>query len=53
MMDDAAIRASFTKVGLEPVASVGSPADFARYLEATMASWGKTVREANIKVELK
>jgi tripartite-type tricarboxylate transporter receptor subunit TctC len=53
LMDDPAVRGSFTKVGLEPVATVAPPAEFARYLEGTLASWGKTVREANIKVELK
>ena len=53
LMDDATIRASFAKTGLEVVPSVAPPAEFARFVEASVASWGKTVRAANIKVELK
>ena len=53
LMDDATIRASFAKTGLEVVSSVAPPAEFARFVEASAASWGKTVRAANIKVELK
>ena len=53
LMDDAAVRASFAKTGLEVVPSVAPPAEFARFVEASNASWGKTVRDANIKVELK
>jgi tripartite-type tricarboxylate transporter receptor subunit TctC len=53
LMDDAAVRASFAKTGLEVVPTVASPAEFARFVAASNASWGKTVREADIKVELK
>ncbi len=53
LMDDPAVRGSFAKTGLEVVPTVPSPAEFARFVEASYAAWGKTVREANIKVELK
>jgi tripartite-type tricarboxylate transporter receptor subunit TctC len=53
MMENPAVRASLAKVGLEPVAKVGSPAEFAQFLKASNDAWGKTVREANIKLELK
>ena len=53
LMADAAVRASFAKTGLEVVPTVASPAEFARFVEASFTSWGKTVRAANIKVELK
>jgi len=53
MMQDSAVRASLAKVGLEPVASVGSPAEFTQFLKASNEAWGKTVREANIRLELK
>ena len=53
LMDDATVRASFAKTGLEVVPSVSPPADFARFVETSHAAWGKTVRAANIKVELK
>jgi len=53
MMDDAAVRASFAKTGLEVVPTVAPPAEFARFVAASNASWGKTVREAKIQVDLK
>ena len=53
LMEDATVRASFAKTGLEVVRSVAPPAEFARFVEASFASWGKTVRAANIKVDLK
>jgi tripartite-type tricarboxylate transporter receptor subunit TctC len=53
LMDDATVRASFAKTGLEVVPSVTPPAEFARFVEASYASWGKTVRAANIQVDLK
>lgn len=53
LMDDPAVRASFAKTGLEVVSTIAPPAEFARFVAESNASWGKTVREANIKVELK
>jgi tripartite-type tricarboxylate transporter receptor subunit TctC len=53
MMDDAAVRASFAKTGLEVVPTIAPPAEFARFVAASNASWGKTVREAKIQVDLK
>jgi tripartite-type tricarboxylate transporter receptor subunit TctC len=53
MDDDAAVRASFAKTGLEVVPTVAPPAEFARFVEASHASWGKTVRAAKIQVDLK
>jgi tripartite-type tricarboxylate transporter receptor subunit TctC len=53
LMDDAAVRGSFAKTGLEVVPTVPSPAEFARFVETSYGAWGKTVREANIKVDLK
>jgi tripartite-type tricarboxylate transporter receptor subunit TctC len=53
LMDDATVRASFAKTGLEVVPTVTSPAEFARFVAASNASWGKTVREAKIQVDLK
>jgi tripartite-type tricarboxylate transporter receptor subunit TctC len=53
MMDAPAVRASFAKTGLEVVPTVGAPAEFARFVQASYAAWGKTVRAANIKVDLK
>jgi tripartite-type tricarboxylate transporter receptor subunit TctC len=53
LMDDPAVRASFAKTGLEVVPTIAPPAEFARFVESSYASWGKTVRAANIKVELK
>jgi len=53
MLDDPAVRASFAKTGLEVVPTIGSPAEFASFVESSYAAWGKTVREANIKVDLK
>jgi tripartite-type tricarboxylate transporter receptor subunit TctC len=53
LMEDPAVRASFAKTGLEVVPTVAPPAEFARFVAASNASWGKTVREADIKVELK
>jgi tripartite-type tricarboxylate transporter receptor subunit TctC len=53
LMDDATVRASFAKTGLEVVPSVTPPGEFARFVEASYASWGKTVRAANIQVDLK
>jgi tripartite-type tricarboxylate transporter receptor subunit TctC len=53
LMDDAAVRASFAKTGLEVVPTVAPPAEFARFVSASAASWGKTVREAKIQVDPK
>ena len=53
MLDDAAVRASFAKTGLEVVPTIAPPAEFARFVAASNASWGKTVREAKIQVDLK
>ena len=53
LMEDPAVRASFAKTGLEVVPTIAPPADFARFVADSNASWGKTVREANIKVDLK
>jgi tripartite-type tricarboxylate transporter receptor subunit TctC len=53
LMDDQAVRASFARTGLELVPSVAPPAEFAKFVSASMTSWGRTVREANIKVDLK
>jgi tripartite-type tricarboxylate transporter receptor subunit TctC len=53
LMDDPAVRGSFAKTGLEVVPSVAPPEEFARFVAASAASWGKTVREANIRVDLK
>jgi hypothetical protein len=53
MLQDQQVRASLAKVGLEPIATVPSPAEFARHLAQSNGTWGKTVRDANIKVELK
>ena len=53
LMDDPAVRASFAKTGLEVVPTVASPAEFAHFVAASNASWGKTVREAKIQVDLK
>jgi hypothetical protein len=47
------VRASFAKTGLEVVPTVAPPAEFARFVAASNASWGKTVREAKIQVDLK
>jgi len=53
LMDDSAVRASFAKTGLEVVPSVAPPAEFARFVAASNASWGRTVRDAKIQVDLK
>jgi tripartite-type tricarboxylate transporter receptor subunit TctC len=53
MLDDPAVRASFAKTGLEVVQTVAPPAEFARFVATSAASWGKTVRDAKIQVDLK
>jgi len=53
LMDDATVRASFAKTGLEVVPTVGTPTEFARFVAESNASWGKTVREAKIQADLK
>jgi tripartite-type tricarboxylate transporter receptor subunit TctC len=53
VMEDAQVRAGLATVGLDPVAAVGSPAEFGKFLATQSDLWGKTVREAKISVELK
>jgi tripartite-type tricarboxylate transporter receptor subunit TctC len=53
LMADPKVRASLATVGLDPVAEVGSPAEFGKFLAVQSELWGKTVREAKISVELK
>jgi tripartite-type tricarboxylate transporter receptor subunit TctC len=53
LMADPPVRAGLVKAGLEPVGEVESPTAFGRFLATQYDLWGKTVREANISVELK
>ncbi|MGE0874571.1 MAG: Bug family tripartite tricarboxylate transporter substrate binding protein [Burkholderiales bacterium] len=52
-LEDTEVRAGLVKAGLEPVARVGTPAEFAAFLATQHDLWGKTVRTAKIAVELK
>lgn len=53
VMTDPKVRAGLVKAGLEPAAEVEGPSAFGRFLAMQHGLWGKTVREANIRVELK
>ena len=53
MLDDAQIRAQLAKAGLEPVASVPSPQEFAKAFDSAYDLWGRAVREAKATMELK
>ncbi len=53
LIADPPVRAGLVKAGLEPAAEIESPAAFGRFLATQYDLWGKTVREANISVELK
>jgi tripartite-type tricarboxylate transporter receptor subunit TctC len=53
VVEDPQVRAALVKSGLEPVASIGGPDTFVKFFDTANASWGKTVREAKISMELK
>jgi len=52
-MADPAVRAGLTKAGLEVATTNGTPAEFGKFLKTQDELWGKTVREAQISVDLK
>lgn len=49
VLKEPAIAERMTAAGLEPIGD--TPAEFARYLAAEAAKWGKLVKEANIRPE--
>jgi len=52
-MREPELRSALEKAGLEPASKVGSPDDFRRFLTSQSDSWGRTIRAAGIKMELK
>ncbi len=53
VLDDPQARAALTKAGIEPVASVATPAEFAKFFNESYDFWGRTVKAAKISVEAK
>ena len=53
IMQDQKVRSGLATAGLEPAPEIGSPADFAKLLNAQYDAWGKVIRAANIHMELK
>jgi tripartite-type tricarboxylate transporter receptor subunit TctC len=51
VLDDPATRAQLNKAGIEPAASVAPPAEFSKFFNESYDYWGRTVREAKIKVD--
>ena len=43
------VKEKFSAAGLDTVSS--TPAEFAAFIRAEIAKWGKVAKEANIKVE--
>jgi len=48
-LGQAEVKEKFAAAGLDTVSS--TPAEFAAFIRAEIAKWGKVAREANIKVE--
>lgn len=53
VMEDPRVRSALIKSGLEPEASLRSPQEFTRFFDAAYDSWGRTVRQAKISLEMK
>jgi tripartite-type tricarboxylate transporter receptor subunit TctC len=48
-MKNAELQALFRETGIEVLS--GTPADYARFLDAEVAHWAKVVRESNVKLD--